>query len=264
MDKYCLDDFAASASTMADASGELIRTEQQKAFDLEIKDDGSPVTSVDKAAEMSIRNIIAELHPDHGIIGEEYAAHAADSEFVWVIDPIDGTLPFLAGFPVFGTLIALLHNGAPVLGVIDMPMTRERWMGGSNLPSTYNGKPVRTRACENLASALMSTSNPDFYDTASVPALKRMQQATRLSVYGGSCMAYGQIASGRIDVGIDVQFEVFDYLALVPVIAGAGGITTDWNGDPLDIKSGDQFIAAGDERTHAEALKVLNQIDSIT
>jgi histidinol phosphatase-like enzyme (inositol monophosphatase family) len=259
LDENSLSEFAASISTMADASGELIRTEQLKAFDLQIKDDGSPVTSVDKAAEMSIRDIIAELHPDHGIIGEEHPPSAADSEFVWAIDPIDGTLPFLAGFPVFGTLIALLHNGVPVLGVIDMPMTRERWIGGSNLPSTHNGKPVRTRACENLAAALMSTSNPDFYDDSTVPALKRMQQVTRLSVYGGSCMAYAQIASGRIDVGIDVQFDVFDYLALVPIINGAGGIITDWNGDALDIKSGDRFIAAGDERTHAEALQVLSQ-----
>ena len=259
LDEKSLGEFATSAATMVDLSGELIRTHQQNPFDIEIKDDGSPVTSVDKAAEMSIRNIIAELHPDHGIIGEEYEPSAADSEFVWVIDPIDGTLPFLAGFPVFGTLIALLHNGTPVLGVIDMPMTRERWIGGSNLPSTHNGKPVRTRVCENLATASMSTSNPDFYDDASVPALKRMQRATRLSIYGGSCMAYGQIASGRIDVGIDVQFDVFDYLALVPIINGAGGIITDWNGDALDIKSGDRFIAAGDERTHAEALQVLSQ-----
>jgi histidinol phosphatase-like enzyme (inositol monophosphatase family) len=259
LDENSLRNFAVSAASMTDVSGELIRTHQQNPFDIEIKDDGSPVTSVDKAAEMSIRNIIAELHPDHGIIGEEYEPSAADSEFVWVIDPIDGTLPFLAGFPVFGTLIALLHNGTPVLGVIDMPMTRERWIGGSNLPSTHNGKPVRTRVCENLATASMSTSNPDFYDDASVPALKRMQRATRLSIYGGSCMAYGQIASGRIDVGMDVQFDVFDYLALVPIINGAGGIITDWNGDALDIKSGDRFIAAGDERTHAEALQVLSQ-----
>jgi histidinol phosphatase-like enzyme (inositol monophosphatase family) len=262
LDKTSLGEFAASAATMADLSGELIRTHQQNPFDIEIKDDGSPVTSVDKAAEISIRDTIAELHPDHGIIGEEYEPSAADSEFVWVIDPIDGTLPFLAGFPVFGTLIALLHNGKPILGVIDMPMTRERWIGGNNLPSTHNGKPVRTRACENLASAMMSTSNPDFYDDATVPALKRMQRATRLSIYGGSCMAYGQLASGRIDVGIDVQFEVFDYLALVPIINGAGGIITDWNGDALDIKSGDRFIAAGDERIHAEALQVLNQTDT--
>jgi histidinol phosphatase-like enzyme (inositol monophosphatase family) len=258
-EKIDIGNFAVSASTMADASGELIRRDQQKKFDIQIKDDGSPVTSVDKAAERRIRGIIAELHPDHGIIGEEYPPSAADSEFVWAIDPIDGTLPFLAGFPVFGTLIALLHRGVPVLGVIDMPMTRERWIGGSNLPTTHNGNPVKTRACENLAAALMSTSNPDFYDEASLPALKRMQQATQLSLYGGSCMAYGQIASGRIDVGIDVQFDIFDFLALVPIITGAGGVISDWNGNSLDVNSGDRFIAAGDARVHAEALQVLNQ-----
>ena len=259
LDEKDLGKFAVSASTMADASGALIRREQEGNFEIQIKGDGSPVTSVDKAAETRIRTIIDELHPDHGIFGEEYGASGADSEFIWVIDPIDGTLPFLAGFPVFGTLIALLHNGAPVLGLIDMPITRERWIGGSNLPTTHNGKTVTTRACENLASALMSTSNPDFYDDASLPALKRMQQATRLIVYGGSCMAYGQIALGRIDVGIDVQFDIHDYLPLVPIITGAGGMVTDWNANPLDMNSGDRFIAAGDQRTHAEALKVLNQ-----
>jgi histidinol phosphatase-like enzyme (inositol monophosphatase family) len=259
LDKKDIANFAASASKMADTSGELIRTDQQHAFDIHIKDDGSPVTSVDQAAERRIRSIISELHPDHGILGEEYGPSAADSEFVWVIDPIDGTLPFVAGLPVFGTLLALLHNGAPVLGVIDMPMTRERWIGGTCLPTTHNGKTVRTRSCENLASAVMSTSNPDFYDETSIPVLKRMQQASRLNVYGGSCMAYGQIASGRIDVGIDVQFDIHDYLPLVPVISGAGGIISDWYGNPLDMNSGDRFIAAGDQRTHAEALKVLNQ-----
>ena len=260
LNKKDLSAFAVSAATMADASGALIRRDQQNKFDVQIKGDGSPVTSVDKAAERRIRGIISKLHPDHGIIGEEYPPSAAGSEFVWAIDPIDGTLPFLAGFPVFGTLIALLHRGVPILGVIDMPVTRERWIGGSNLPTTHNGKPVKTRACENLASALMSTSNPDFYDTTSLPALKRMQQATQLSIYGGSCMAYGQIASGRIDVGIDVQFDVFDYLALVPIITGAGGIISDWNGDSLDVNSGDRFIAAGDARVHAEALEVLNRV----
>lgn len=259
LEKVDLGNFALSASTMADASGELIRRQQQKQFDIEIKDDGSPVTSVDKAAERRIRGIIAELHPNHGIIGEEYPPSAADSEFVWAIDPIDGTLPFLAGFPVFGTLIALLHRGVPILGIIDMPITRERWIGGSNLPTTHNGNPVTTRACENLAAAMMSTSNPDYYDEVTIPALKRMQQATKLTIYGGSCLAYGQIASGRIDVGIDVQFDIYDYLALVPIIDGAGGFISDWKGNSLDVNSGDRFIAAGDARTHAEALEVLNQ-----
>ncbi len=259
LDEKDLGNFAVSAAKMVDMSGELIRTEQQNVFELDIKADGSPVTSVDKAVEMSIRSIIKELHPDHGILGEEYGPSAAHSEFVWVIDPIDGTLPFLAGFPVFGTLLALLHHGVPVLGVIDMPITRERWVGGTNLPTTHNGKAVRTRSCENLASALLSTSNPDFYDENSLPALKRLQQATRLNIYGGSCMAYGQIASGRIDVGIDVQFDVHDYLPLVPIISGAGGVISDWNANALDLNSGDRLIAAGDQRTHAEALKILNQ-----
>jgi histidinol phosphatase-like enzyme (inositol monophosphatase family) len=259
LDAKDLANFAASAVKMADVSGELIRTDRQNAFDIHIKDDGSPVTSVDQDAEMGIRSVINQLHPDHGIVGEEYGPDAVDSEFVWVIDPIDGTMPFLAGFPVFGTLIALLHNATPVLGIIDMPITRERWVGGTNLPTTHNGKPVRTRSCKNLASALMSTSNPDYYDENSLPALKRMQQASRLNVYGGSCMAYGQIASGRIDVGIDVQFDIYDYLPLVPIISGAGGVVTDWNANPLGMNSGDRFIAAGDQRTHAEALNVLNQ-----
>jgi inositol-phosphate phosphatase/L-galactose 1-phosphate phosphatase/histidinol-phosphatase len=259
LDEKDLGNFAASASKMVDLSGELIRTDQQNSFVIDIKDDGSPVTSIDKAAEMSIRSTINQLYPDHGIDGEEYGPSAADSEFVWVIDPIDGTLPFVAGLPVFGTLLALLHNGVPVLGVIDMPMTRERWIGGTCLPTTHNGKAVRTRSCKNLASAVMSTSNPDFYDETSIPILKRMQQASMLNVYGGSCMAYGQIASGRIDVGIDVQFDIHDYLPLVPVISGAGGIISDWYGNPLDMNSGDRFIAAGDQRTHAEALNVLNQ-----
>lgn len=259
MNQSDLEHFAKSMNLMADASGELIRTDLQKSFETEIKSDGSPVTSVDKAAEMSIRDIIAIEHPDHGIIGEEHEPTAPDSEFVWVIDPIDGTLPFLAGFPVFGTLIALLHKGLPVLGVINMPMTQERWIGGANLPTTHNGKPVQTRDCESLSSAMMSTSNPDFYDAASRPALERMHEATKLNVYGGSCMAYGQIASGRIDVGMDVQFDIFDYLALVPVITGAGGVITDWDGKSLNINSGDRLIAAGDKRTHNEALELLNK-----
>ena len=251
--------FVVSAEQMADISGELIRIDRHKAFETEIKSDGSPVTSVDKAAEMSIRTIISQHHPDHGVIGEEHAAVAPESEFVWIIDPIDGTLPFIAGFPVFGSLIALLHNGTPVLGMINMPMTNERWIGGTNLPTTHNGTPVSTRPCAELSTALMSTSNPDFYDSATLPAFKRLQQATKLNVYGGSCLAYGQIASGRIDVGVDVQFDIFDYLALVPVITGAGGIITDWNGQPLDIKSGDRIIAAGDQRIHREAMDLLNQ-----
>lgn len=134
--------FAASAEKMLNASGELIREIGSKPFDTEIKDDGSPVTTVDQAVEDCIREIILKTHPQHGILGEERENTNADAELAWTIDPIDGTLPFLAGFPVFGTLLGLLHNGVPVLGVIDLPMTRERWIGWQDAPTTRNGEKV--------------------------------------------------------------------------------------------------------------------------
>ncbi len=250
--------FADSAERMLDASGNLIRETGSKPFDTEIKDDGSPVTTVDEAVEDCIREIILQAHPDHGILGEERDDTNADAELAWTIDPIDGTLPFLAGFPVFGTLLGLLHYGVPVLGVIDNPMTRERWIGWHNAPTTYNGTPVSTRTCTELSQAMMSTSNPDFYSERDLPYLERMREATKLNVYGGSCMAYAQIATGRIDIGFDVAFDIHDYLPLIPVIEGAGGIVTDWRGDRLTKSSGDRFVACGDKHLHEQAMAIFS------
>ena len=250
--------FAEFGVRAVDVSGALIREHNCKPLHVEVKGDGSPVTSVDQAVEDQIRKMIAAEHPSHGILGEERPAYAPDSEFVWVIDPIDGTLPFLAGIPVFGTLLALLHNGIPVLGIIDMPMTGERWIGADGLQTTRNGKPVRSRPCADLSTALMSTSNPDYYDHTNAPALERLKKATRFAVYGGSCMFYAQIASGRVDICIDVQFDVYDYLALIPVVLGAGGVFTDWQGSAAGLNSGSQYIAAGDPRAHEQALNILS------
>ena len=183
---------------------------------------------------------------------------SSDRELVWVLDPIDGTLAFMAGIPVYGTLIALLENRTPVLGIIDMPATGERWIGCHGEATTWNGEPVRVRPCEHLSAALISTSNPDFYSTSDLPALERLKAATAWAVYGGSCMAYAQIASGRIDIGIDVAFDPFDYLALVPVVEGAGGVVSDWAGASLTLDSGDRFIAACSPQLHRQALKILN------
>ncbi len=258
MDQDLIEDLAGFAGRLADASGPLIRDAHRDGFAAEAKGDGSPVTDVDRAVEDRLRAMIAAAHPSHGVVGEERGATAADGGPVWVIDPIDGTLPFLAGIPVFGTLIALIEDGAPLIGIIDMPATRERWIGCEGMATTRNGEPVNVRACEVLSAALLSTSNPDFYGEADIPALQRLKAATRWTVYGGSCMSYAQIASGRIDIGIDVAFDPFDYLALVPVIRGAGGVNTAWDGDPLNLESGDRLIAAGDSRTHAQALAILN------
>ena len=250
-----IDRAAAFAITLAEASRALLH--EPDAIAAEVKADGSPVTALDRLVEDRLRAMIAERFPGHGIVGEEYGAEGAGRSFVWALDPIDGTLPFLAGIPVYGTLIALLRDGEPVIGLADMPATGERWVGRTGRPSTRNGAPVRVRPCASLANALLSTSNPDFYGAADAPALARLKAATRWTVYGGSCMAYLQLASGRIDVGLDVGLEPFDYLALAPIIAGAGGRLTDWRGAPLGLASGDRVLAAGDRRCHAEALALL-------
>ncbi len=249
--------FTDFAGRLADASRAIVLGSARGEVRSTSKSDGSPVTAIDQAVEDRMREMITEAFPDHGIVGEERGAASPGREFVWVLDPIDGTLPFLAGIPVYGTLIALLRDGTPLLGVIDMPATGERWIGCGGLPTTRNGAPVRVRACEALSDALLSTSNPDFYGEADVQVLRRMNAATRWTVYGGSCMAYAQIASGRIDIGIDVEFDPFDYLALVPVVQGAGGVITDWQGRSLTLESGDRLVACGDPRIQARALEIL-------
>jgi len=252
-----LEDLRAFSEHLAEASRGLLREAALGAVGGDAKQDGSPVTAVDRAVEDRLREMIAEAYPEHGIVGEERGASFPERELVWALDPIDGTLPFLAGIPVYGTLIALLRGKAPLVGVIDIPATGERWIGCEGLPTTRNGAAVSVRPCADLSGALLSTSNPDYYGEADAPALERLKAATRWTVYGGSCMAYAQIASGRIDVGIDVAFDPFDYLALVPVIEGAGGVISDWAGVPLTLDSGDRLIAAGDARIHDQALKIL-------
>ncbi len=254
-----IQEYKAFAESLADAGRAIIRDAVQRPCEPEIKPDQSPVTEVDKAVEDRIRQLIADRYRDHGVLGEERADTSPDAEFKWIIDPIDGTLPFLAGLPVFGTLIALVQGDAPVLGIIDMPMTRDRWVGCEGEQTTRNGSEVRCRPCDGLSNALITTSNPNFWDDDDRPAMDRMNAASRWGVYGGSCMAYARIADGRIDVGYEVSYNIHDYLALVPVIQGAGGVITDWHGADLTIRSGDRFVAAGDRRCHRAALKTLTR-----
>ncbi len=252
-----LQEFSDFAQSLADASRAIISDAVQRPYELEIKPDQSPVTAVDKAVEDKIRQLINDRFPDHGVLGEERADTNPQAEFKWIIDPIDGTLPFLAGLPVFGTLIALVQGEGPIIGVIDMPMTRDRWVGCQGQVTTRNGSDVRCRPCASLTEAMMASSNPNFWPQSDRATLGRMTGATRWGVFGGSCMTYGQIASGHIDVGIEVGYDIHDYLALVPVVQGAGGVISDWAGAPLTVASGDRFVAVGDQRLHQQTLKVL-------
>ena len=250
-------DLTAFAVTLADAARAILVPAAARMPDVAIKPDGSFVTETDKAIEVRLREMIAERFPDHGILGEELGTENVGAEFVWVLDPIDGTVPFVAGIPVYGTLIGLAHEGRPLLGIIDHPVTDDRWIGVAGDGATRNGTAVRTRPCTDLATALMTNSNPDFFSTDEKVRFDRVRARVRYTQYGGSCYSYALLASGRTDLAVDSGLDSFDIVAIAAVIEGAGGIITDWEGCPITLEWQGQVIAAGDPAAHREACALL-------
>jgi inositol-phosphate phosphatase / L-galactose 1-phosphate phosphatase / histidinol-phosphatase len=240
----------AFADRLAEAAGAVSRRYFRQHLAVDDKADTSPVTIADREAEAAMRALIAEHYPAHGILGEEHGSDRTDAEFVWVLDPIDGTKSFISGVPLFGTLIALLHQGRPVLGVIDQPISRERWRGLAGQPTTFNGAPIRTRACSALAAATLFAGSPDQYRGADTEATARLIGSVKLTRYNGDCYAYGLVASGFIDCVVEAGLKPYDFCAILPVIEGAGGVMTDWQGKPLGLASDGRVIAAGDRRLH--------------
>jgi inositol-phosphate phosphatase/L-galactose 1-phosphate phosphatase/histidinol-phosphatase len=251
--------FQAFALELADAARDELRSGMQAGPAVHVKADSTLVTDLDRAVEDRLRRMIEARFPDHGIVGEEHGSRDPDARFVWVLDPIDGTAQFIAGFPVFGTLIALAENGVPVLGVVDHPMTDERWVGVRDAATTCNEMPVRTRPAAEMGAAILNVGSPDHFDAETQPALDALKAMVRWTVYGGSCYAYAQLASGRIDLAFDDGLGVYDFCALVPVIEGAGGVITDWQGRPLTLERSGQVLAAGSAELHGRALEVLQE-----
>jgi histidinol-phosphatase len=204
-----------------------------------------------------MRRLIAARFPGHGIIGEEFGRERADAEFVWVLDPIDGTKSFISGVPLFGTLIALARRGHPILGIIDQPISRERWIGAASRPSLFNGSPIRCRPCPSLAAASLFATSPDMFSGADKAAFGRVAEAVKLVRFGADCYAYGLLALGLIDLVIESSLKPYDFSAMVPVVEGAGGVASDWRGAPLTIESDGRVIIAGDRRMHEAALRLL-------
>lgn len=252
-----LKEFMSFAQTMADRARAVLAECMAGPISFETKGDQSPVTLVDQAIERALRGMIAARYPEHGILGEEYESEKLDAEYVWVIDPIDGTKAFITGVPVYGTLIALTRGGYPVLGIIDHPVTDERWAGLEGEQSTYNGQTIRVRDCAALDEAIVSISNPEGMTPGEAAAFGQVTERTKWRVYGGSCYVYGRLAMGRIDVSIDGGLDPFDYCALDAVIRGAGGTMTDWEGRRLSIRSGHRVVAAGSAGRHAELVNIL-------
>jgi inositol-phosphate phosphatase / L-galactose 1-phosphate phosphatase / histidinol-phosphatase len=252
-----LDPFLALAAELADAAGAAIRPYFRQKIAIEDKPDLSPVTAADRAAEEAMRRLITARFPEHGIIGEEFGREREHAEFVWVLDPIDGTKSFISGVPLFGTLIALARAGRPVLGIIDQPISRERWAGAAGRPSTFNGAPIRCRPCPGLAAATVFATTPDMFRGADAGAFGRVAGAAKLVRYGADCYGYGLVASGFIDLVIEAGLQTYDFSAMLPIVEGAGGVATDWQGRPLDLASDGRVLVAGDARAHQEALALL-------
>ncbi len=255
----CPAEFTALAHHLADASGPIIRRHFRQPIAVERKSDDTEVTIADRDAEAAIRERITAAYPEHGIIGEEHGGERKDAEFVWVLDPIDGTKSFITGKPVFGTLIALLRQGRPILGVIDQPVTGERWLGAAGQATTLNGEPVSTRACADLASAALDATSPDMFKGADRAAFARLCGRVGLVRHSMDCYGFAVLATGFVDLVVEATMHLHDFAALVPVIEGAGGLITDWQGAALDSASDGRVIAAGDARMHDAARKILNR-----
>jgi myo-inositol-1(or 4)-monophosphatase len=256
-------DFSAFVDVLANVSGETILPFFRTALSIENKGGhGSfdPVTAADRAAEAAMRAVIRKSFPDHGILGEEYGSERPDAEYVWVLDPIDGTKSFICGLPVWGTLIALTRFGEPVFGLMNQPFTGERFSGDGGA-AHYRGpagaRELRVRNCGRLADAVVCTTSPLLMNDRDRAAFARVEAAAQLSRYGGDCYAYCMLAAGHVDLVIETELKPYDVLPLIPIIAGAGGVITTWDdGAPL---SGGRIVAAGDRRLHAAAVELLNK-----
>ncbi|KNA23196.1 hypothetical protein SOVF_027050 [Spinacia oleracea] len=258
-----VDRFSDVANELADASGEVIRSFFRKKFEILDKDDLSPVTIADRTAEESMVSIIMKHFPSHAVFGEEngWRCKEKHSDYVWVLDPIDGTKSFITGKPVFGTLIALLYKGKPILGIIDQPILRERWIGINGKRTTLNGQEVSTRSCTDLSQAYMYTTSPHLFAGVAEDAFIRVRNKVKVPLYGCDCYAYALLASGFVDLVVESGLKPYDFLALIPVIKGAGGTITDWKGEEFhweaspDSQATDfNVVAAGDPNLHQQTV----------
>jgi len=253
----CPPQFVAFAHRLADAAGAAIRPHFRAGVAVDVKPDNSPVTVADREAERAMRALIEEHYPGHGIVGEEFGAHGTDAEYVWVLDPIDGTAAFITGRAQFGVLVALARRGRPILGLIDQPITGERWAGAQGSPTTLNGAPARVRACPELGAATLFTSAPEWFEGRHEAAFLRLKGQVRMCCYNADCYAFGLLASGFADLAIECALDPYDWCALVPVVEGAGGVISDWRGRRLGLEGDGTVLAAGNAGLHQAARELL-------
>ncbi len=257
--EHNLDDLVSFANHLSDESARVIKQYFRKSIYIENKKDESPVTVADKNTELKIRELISNKYPTHGILGEEFDAKDIDSEYLWVIDPIDGTRSFIAGHKDFGTLISLLHNKKPIIGIINCPMHEERWVGIHGEKTKMNGQIVKTSNKQNIDQSYLSSTGLYMFDNDNFKkGFEKIIDTTRYHRFGGDCYNYGLVASGYIDIVIENMLKIHDYMALIPVIEGAGGKITDSSGNMIGFDSNGSVVVSANEELHSQLINIIN------
>ena len=254
------DSLIAAAAAAVDVAGAIIRPFFRAGITTDQKAAQSPVTIADRSAEQAMRAHLNERFPEHGVLGEEFGLDRPEAALRWVLDPIDGTRAFITGRPTFGTLIALFQGDRPILGIIDQPVTGERWIGATGRPTIFRGPLGGTagcRACPSLADAELSCTSAEML-RADMPRWERLRGAVRRNSWGGDCYAHGLLALGQIDIIAEPDMKVWDWGALVPVIEGAGGSVTDWQGQALRPGGDGRVLSVGDKALLPAILGRLN------
>jgi inositol-phosphate phosphatase/L-galactose 1-phosphate phosphatase/histidinol-phosphatase len=253
-----LNEFVKFANLLADSASQTSMKYFRKKLEVDNKDDESPVTIADKETEKIIRDEIRKNFPNHGILGEEYENENLESEFIWVIDPIDGTRSYIAGHKDFGNLISLLHNNQPIIGIINCPAHNERWLGIKDVKTTCNGKNVLTSGIKKIENAYLFTSGVYFYEPFFRKGFETLKGKTKYFRLGGDCYMYGMLSSGLIDIVIEDTLKAHDYMALINVVEGAGGKISDKYGKPITLQSDGSLIASSSSQLHNEIINIIN------
>ncbi len=245
------------AQHLADTAGDIARHYFGTPLDIISKEDESPVTKADREIEQTLRDIIEREYPEDGILGEEFGIKESKNGLTWVIDPIDGTKSFTIARPTFGTLIGLCHEEKPILGIIDQPILKDRWIGQIGHQTIYNGRPVSCRKCPDLSQAIFGTGSASQISHNDPQRFDRFEAVTRYTVYQGDCYFYGLMANGFIDAIAEDHLGIYDFIALVPIIEGAGGKITDWKGLPKTLHGDSTLLACGDPSQHNRFLELI-------
>lgn len=253
-----LEGVAAFAASLVEISRPIARQWFRQEPGIEKKTDASPVTIADKAIEAALREAIEARFPDHGIIGEEHAQRSGSSAFTWVIDPIDGTRSFSCGNPLFGTLVAVLYDQRPVIGVIDLPALDQTWLGVEGEPSQLNGHPVATANTRRVDEARLTTTSAQALGQ-DLPRFQRLATTARVTNFGGDCANYAHLSSGWCDIVAESNLNAYDIMAAIPIITGAGGCLTQWDGSAITLSSYDgTALATASSSLHDEAVSLLS------